>query len=98
MAAEEAQEGFSCRGGDGDTNICSKHSLSCLHHVPGQRRARRGAALEPRSLLIWASGSQFSSLLYPRSQLLILIVFSAFPWMGMFEVGEEKGNPVLRGA
>lgn len=98
MAAEEAQEGFLCGGGNGGTFIHSKHSLSCLHCVPEQRRARRGAALEPGSLLIWASGSQLASQLYPRSQLLILIAFSAFPWMGMFKVGEEKGNPVLGGA
>lgn len=98
MAAEEAREGFLSGGGDGGTCIRSKHSLSCLHHVSEQRRARRGAALELGSLLIWATGSQLSSQLYPRSRLLILIAFSAFPWMGMFEVAEEKGNPVLGGA
>lgn len=32
--------------------IRCKHSLSCLHHVPEQRGAGRGAALEPRSLRI----------------------------------------------
>lgn len=50
MAAEEAREGFLCRGGDGAMSIRSRDSLSCRHRVPEQRRARRGAALEQLGL------------------------------------------------
>lgn len=60
-----------------------EHPLQGLPELPPPRpraekskeRSSSGAAW---SLLIWASGSRLSSLLYPQSQLLILIAFFSF--------------------